>query len=162
MKPNFTRKRGEYKQGVFIPLNPQKVIMAENKQNQGSIIFRSSWERIFMSWLDRTDTVLKWASEPFAIPYMSPVDLRPHRYYIDFYFEGKSVNGTVKYLIEIKPKAETLPPVPPKRKTEKTLVNYQKRIETYQINQAKWEAARKFCEVNNLIFKIMTEEELLS
>ena len=161
MLPKFSRKRGEYKQGIYNPINPEKVIIAENKQNSGTIIYRSSWERIFMSWLDRTTSVIKWASEPFAIPYISPKDLKTHRYYVDFYFEGKALEGTIKYLVEVKPLAETKPPIPPKKKTEKSMFNYQKRIETYHVNQAKWESAKKFCSENSLIFKIITEEELI-
>jgi hypothetical protein len=155
------QKKGTPKKGNYIPTNPEKVILVENDQNRGSIIYRSSWERIFMHWCDVTESVIKWASEPFPIPYIKPTDFREHRYYIDFYFEAKSSNGyTKKYLIEIKPKHETLPPKPPKRKTEKSMENFQKRITTYQVNQAKWDSARKFANMNNMEFKIITEDEL--
>jgi hypothetical protein len=155
------QKKGKPKRGLYIPENPEKVILVENQQNGGNIEYRSSWERIFMVWCDKTSSVIKWSSEPFAIPYIKPTDYREHRYYIDFYFEALTPGGgTKKYLIEIKPKHETQPPKPPKRKTEKSMLNYQKRIDTYQVNQAKWESARKFAKQNNLEFMIITEEEL--
>ena len=155
------KKKGRPKQGIYIPENPNKVILVENQQNNGRIEYRSSWERQFMVWLDVTENVLRWASEPFAIPYIKPTDYKEHRYYIDFYMETKNTKGGVtKYLIEVKPKHETVPPVPPKSKTEKSMMNYQKRITTYQVNQAKWESARAFCKKNGLEFMIITEEEL--
>ena len=155
------QKKGKPKQGEYQPENPEKYIMVENDQNSGTIIFRSSWERIFMRWLDMNESVTKWASEPFAIPYIKPTDFREHRYYIDFYFECKTPDGGVKkYLIEIKPKHETQPPLPPKRKTEKSMMNFEKRKITYMVNQAKWEAARAFARQNKLEFMIITEDEL--
>jgi len=33
-------------------------------------------------------------------------------------------------------------------------------MKTYQVNQAKWEAAERFCQENGIIFKIITEKEL--
>jgi hypothetical protein len=154
-------KKGSPKQGMFIPTNVDKVILVENQQNKGTIIYRSSWERIFMSWCDRNPSVLRWASEPFAIPYIKPTDFREHKYYIDFYFEARTTSGGIKkYIVEVKPKAETEPPKMPKAKTEKAMMNYEKRIVTYQVNQAKWDAARQFCRVNGLEFVIITEEEL--
>jgi len=155
------QKKGKPKQGFFVPTNPKKVVLVENAQNNGMIVYRSSWERQFMVWLDVTPSVKRWASEPFPIPYIKPTDFREHKYYIDFYFEAVGKDGNiVKYMIEIKPKHETEPPKQPKKKTEKSMMNYQKRIETYQINQAKWESARAFAKANKLQFMIITEEEL--
>ena len=154
-------KKGRPKQGQFMPDNPEKYIMVENDQNQGKIIYRSSWERQFMSWLDLTTSVIKWNSEGVYVPYIKPTDNREHKYYIDFYFEAKNTKGgTTRYLIEIKPYAETQPPILPKRKTEKSMQNHQKRIVTYQVNQAKWESAREFARQNKVEFKIITEREL--
>lgn len=154
-------KKGKPKNGLYIPINPSKVIMVKNNQNKGVIEYRSSWERIFMYWCDITDNVIKWSSEPFAIPYIKPTDFKEHKYYIDFYFECKNNSGGIsKYIIEIKPKAEVSIPVAPKRKSEKSLINYQKRIETYQVNQAKWESARRFAKQNGIEFIIITEDEL--
>ena len=154
-------RKGKPKQGYYIPTYPKKYLMAENQQKNGLIVYRSSWERLFMYWCDHNESVIKWSSEPFAIPYTKPTDFKPHRYYIDFYFECTDSNGnSKKYIVEVKPLAETMPPKPPKRITDKSARNHEKRIETYNVNQAKWESARAFARINNLEFIIITEEEL--
>jgi len=67
----------------------------------------------------------------------------------------KSGNQVVK-LIEIKPYKQTKMPVAPKRKTKR----YDEECVTYIINQAKWEAAEKFCQDKNWQFHKLTEKEL--
>ena len=62
-------------------------------------------------------------------------------------------------MIEVKPMRETLEPKITKGKSRKTLINESM---TYVKNQAKWKAAREFCEDRKLEFKIMTEKELES
>ena len=44
--------------GIFKPKNKQKYI-----GNPDNVIFRSSWELSFMNFIDRSDVVVKWASE---------------------------------------------------------------------------------------------------
>ena len=68
--------------------------------------------------------------------------------------EGDSV---VRYLVEIKPSQQTKPPVESKRKKKSTMI-YEKI--TYAVNQAKWEAARKFANKRDMSFIILTENEL--
>jgi hypothetical protein len=43
------------------------------------------------------------------------------------------------------------------KKHKRTLLNESL---TYEVNKAKWESAMKFCEKNNIKFKIITEEDL--
>jgi hypothetical protein len=62
--------------------------------------------------------------------------------------------------MEIKPYAETLPPKQPTRKTEKSMMNYQRAIETYIKNQSKWQAAKEFANNNGIEFIVLTENEL--
>ena len=52
---------------------------------------------------------------------------------------------------------ETLEPKQTKGKSKKTMINESM---MYIKNQAKWKAAREFCEDRKLEFKIMTEREL--
>jgi hypothetical protein len=67
-------------------------------------------------------------------------------------------DGEIKrYIIEIKPKRQTVPPRNSPKKRTKTYINETK---TYAKNLAKWQAAEKFCMDNSLIFKIVTEKEL--
>jgi hypothetical protein len=69
-------------------------------------------------------------------------------------------NSVRKFAVEIKPYAQTQPPkISSKRKVlTESLKN---KVDTYVINQAKWEAARSFCSKNNMSFIILTEKELL-
>jgi hypothetical protein len=100
---------------------------------------------------------LEYASEELAIPYRSPVDGRIHRYFPDAYIKVKEPDGSIKkYLIEIKPHCQTLPPVQKNRKT-KSLMRQQAE---YIKNQAKWQAAQSFSESRGYTFTIITEKQL--
>lgn len=122
-----------------------------------NVVYRSLWELRFMKWCDTNDGVLEWGSEIVVIPYVSPVDNNIHRYFVDFYIKIKNKNDEIKkYIIEIKPKKFTVPPKMPSKKTKQ----YVDEVFQYTINQAKWNAARKYCEKTNLNFMILTENEL--
>ena len=110
-----------------------------------------------MKWCDTHDHILEWGSEEIIVPYRSPVDGRMHRYFVDFYIKVQGQTGVVKkYLIEIKPKKQTLEPKKPKRKTPRYITE----VTTYVTNQAKWEAAREGCADRRMEFLILTEEHL--
>lgn len=137
---------------IYKPSYPEKYIGDSNK-----IICRSSWERLFCRWCDYNENVIRWASEEFSIPYVSPKDNRVHRYYPDYLIEVKEKEGKIKkYIVEVKPKKQTLPPNKPTRVTK----SYIYESVTYAINQAKWNAAREFAKDNGVDFKIITEDEL--
>jgi hypothetical protein len=141
-----------YHQGVYTPKNPQKYI-----GNPNNIIYRSSWEKKVMLRFDTTPSILKWSSEEFVIPYVSPVDGRPHRYFVDFVVEYKTRDGKIKRAaVEVKPDAQTKLPATPKRMTKQ----FMESVETYAVNQAKWEAAKKWCANNGMEFIILTEYDL--
>ena len=100
--------------GLFKPKNPQKYI-GDHK----NIIYRSTWECKVMNWLDQKDDVISWASEEMAIPYISPVDGRWHRYFPDFLVKVKTRTGKLKTLmVEVKPKKQTKEPEKKKRVTK--------------------------------------------
>ena len=137
--------------GRFKPSNPAKY-----KGDPTNIIYRSLWERKFMVWCDRNLNVMEWGSEEIIVPYISPLDRKPHRYFPDFYVKSKGTDGRLrKRLIEIKPYAQTQQPKRG-RKTKKLL----KEIATYGVNQAKWKAAREYCRDRKMEFVILTEHEL--
>lgn len=141
-----------YKQGFFRPKYPQKY--AGDSTN---IVYRSGWERRVMQSLDENTAVIKWSSEEIVIPYISPVDNKMHRYFVDFYVEAKTVDGSIKtMLLEVKPAAQTQKPKQQQRRTKKFISE----VMTYGVNQAKWEAAKTFCENKGWEFKILTEHEL--
>lgn len=100
--------------GRYSPVNPKKY-----QGNPSNIIYRSLWERKFMKWCDMNSDVIKWGSEETVIPYISPIDNKIHRYFVDFYIQVRTKKGELKsYLIEVKPKKYTKPPdTNPKKKT---------------------------------------------
>jgi hypothetical protein len=110
-----------------------------------------------MKWCDGNPAIIEWGSEIVIIPYISPVDNRVHRYFVDFYVKVKSLDNKVqKYLIEIKPERFTKPPEIPARKTKKFIDE----VFQYGVNQAKWKAAFEFCEDRKMKFMILTEKDL--
>ena len=138
--------------GKYQPKNPQKY-----KGDPTNIIYRSLWERKFMVYCDSNQNILEWGSEELALPYRSPIDNKIHRYFPDFYIKVKESTGQIKkYLIEIKPKKQTIEPIPQKRKTK----GYIYEVYEYAKNQAKWKAAQEFCEDRQWEFKVLTEDEL--
>lgn len=140
-----------YRQGIYKPINTSKY-----KGDPTNIVYRSSWELKLFSWLDRSSACIQWASEEYYIPYVSPVDGKPHRYFVDVQATFIDSNGNKKtYVIEIKPFVQTQPP-----KNTKNKRVLMEATATYAVNQAKWEAAKKFCQERGYIFKIVTEYEL--
>ena len=132
--------------------NPRKYV-----GDPTNVIYRSLWELKFMKWCDNNASVLEWGSEEVVIPYLSPVDNRVHRYFVDFYIKVKDASGgTQKYLIEIKPAKFTQQPVKPKRITRRFI----EEVHTWGVNQSKWKNATEFCENRGWKFLIITEKEL--
>ena len=142
-------------QGFYTPINPEKYIGDVNQ-----IVFRSGWERKFMVRCDTDPSFLKWSSE-VPIPYISSIDGKKHRYFVDFIVQIKTKDENIKNLmIEIKPNKERFPPEPPKRKTDKTRARYMKEVLTYQRNQDKWKFAESYAEKRGMKFMVMDEYSL--
>ena len=138
--------------GKYQPTYPQKY-----KGDPTNIIYRSLWERKFMVYCDNNENILEWGSEEMCLPYRSPIDNRIHRYFPDFYIKVKESNGSIKkYLIEIKPKKQTIEPIPQKKKTKAYIYE----VYEYAKNQAKWMAAEEFCKDRGYEFKVLTEDDL--
>jgi len=137
-KPKLKKsKKGFHntKKGIFTPKNPDKFFVVKNKQNNGKITYRSSWEEKFMEWCDRNPFITKVISEGLAIPYIGK-DNKWHKYYPDFLLKYKDDI----MLIEIKPKSLT----------------------EDETNKRKFAAALKWSEQKNIKFIILTENELKS
>jgi len=142
--------------GFFTPSNPSKWIISKTGLGHGRIRYRSSWERKFMAWADRHPSVLKVASEEVVVPYISPIDGKRHRYYIDFYIEMVTKSGdVVRKLIEVKPRKETKKP-----RQKKNQRRYLEECRTYAVNQSKWVAAKGYAEAVGMEFVIMDEYSL--
>lgn len=138
--------------GKFNPTFPKKYI-----GNSSNIIYRSLWELKFLKYCDTNENILEYASEELAIPYRSPIDGKIHKYFPDVYIKVKESDGSIKkYLIEIKPYKQTMPPAKPKKQTK----GYIYEAYEYAKNQSKWEAAREYCKDKGWTFKVITEKEL--
>lgn len=140
------------KKGIFQPTHPEKC------KGKAIIYYRSSWECKFMRYLDLTDSVIEWSSESLPISYFNPIKQRVCRYYPDFLikYRGKDGEDHIE-LIEVKPFRETVAPKNHGNKKQSTLLM---ECRTWAVNQAKWEAAKKFCAQQNITFRLMTEKEL--
>jgi len=130
---------------------------AKYKGDITNIVYRSLWELKFMKWCDSSVSVVEWGSETVIIPYLSPIDNKVHRYFVDFYIKVRTkANNIEKYLIEIKPEKFTKPPEIPKKKTKRFIDE----VFQYGVNDAKWKAAFEFCKDRNMKFVILTEKDL--
>ena len=119
--------------GKYTPQNKEKFL------SKRSPVYRSLWERRFMLYCDKSVNILEWDSESIHIPYISPKDNRWHNYFPDFYIKYMDKNNDeVTALIEIKP-------------------YFQKK---WDVNIAKWDACQKYCNEQNMDFKVLTEREL--
>lgn len=124
-------KRSHFK-GKYTPKNPEKY-----SGNVKQIIYRSSWERLFMVYCDKKPEIWNWSSEEVKISYI--LDGKNRTYYPDFWVDMIDKNGNrVEKLVEIKP-------------------HYQR---TMKVNKAKWSAAEEYCRDNDMEFLVMTEKEL--
>ena len=134
--------------GLYRPTNPKKYV-----GNTKQIVYRSLLERRFMRYCDLNQDILYWASEELPVRYYNPLDKKYHRYFPDFVV--KTVNND-KYMIEIKPSRQAVKPKPPKKKTK----SYMRESFEYIKNQAKWQAAKSYCDDNGMKFKLITEKDL--
>jgi hypothetical protein len=101
-KNNLPKKNSRTKNGYYKPIFPEKYVGDLNK-----IIYRSDWERKFMSFMDRHPDVVNWSSEPEpGIPYLDPISMRERTYFPDFLMKRKTESGFEIFLIEVKPKKD--------------------------------------------------------
>ena len=120
------------------------------------VFFRSLWERQAFRWLDENPQVAKWSSEEVVIPYKCKTDGRIHRYFVDLKVTFQEGNKT--YLIEIKPKKETIPPRI--TKASRPSKKYIQEVMKYAKNISKWEAATEYARDNLWEFQVWTEDDL--
>tara|TARA_R110002051_G_scaffold238539_1_gene299297 strand:+ start:608 stop:1057 length:450 start_codon:yes stop_codon:yes gene_type:complete len=143
------KKYTKYKQGVYKPTKKYK--------GYNNPVYRSSWELRFFRWCDNNPNVLQWTSESTIIPYISPIDNKAHRYFVDNTIVIKESDKLVKYVIEIKPKKQTVKPKTHGNKKQSTIL-YENIM--YVTNLAKWEAADRWCKKHGYKFQILTEDHL--
>lgn len=160
IKANKPNPRGTFRQGYYKPTNADKYIGDISK-----IIYRSSWEYRFCRYCDHTPEVVKWSSEPVAIPYFSPLDdpakAKPRSYYVDFYMRVRKGDKYIDYLAEVKPSSQLEKPILEgvKHSTQK-LKNYNYALQTWITNRAKFAAATQYAEQRGCKFILVTDEFL--
>ena len=131
----------------FTPKNIKKYIGDASK-----IVCRSLWERNVCKFCDETPSIMKWSFEEVIVPYVNPLDKKFHNYFPDFIIQFK-VNEEIKtWMVEVKPKKQTYLKENASKKEKIAWIT----------NSAKWEAAKKYCEKNNMEFKIITEKEIFT
>lgn len=141
------------KHTLFQPKNPEKY-----KGDINKIVSRSSYETKFYKWCDTNDNIISWNSEGLVIPYFDPIKNKQRRYFVDVLFKCICSDNIERvYAVEIKPYNQTIPPRKSKRKSKNTII---KENTVWITNQAKWKAAKKYCELKGWYFKIVTEREL--
>lgn len=140
LKPS---KSSRYQQG-YINVESCKKIFESIKRDK--IIYRSSYERKFIAWLENCKEVKHWGSECIKIPYLYD-DQKWHNYYPDYFVEFKDGR---KMLVEIKPSSQTRPP----QGRNSWYTN------EYKKNIYKWKAAKEFCDNKGYIFRIFTEKTI--
>jgi hypothetical protein len=151
VKPN-----GEYRSGKYDPKNPEKYI-----GDIHNIIYRSSWEYRFCMYCDTNDAILKWSSEPVAIDYYNPLDKKEHKYNVDFYIKVlKEDQQTQDWIIEIKPDNQTKKPLYEGIMTVAKLKSYNRNMQIWITNQAKFKAARDWAEKRDYRFGVIGEDFL--
>ena len=75
-----------------------------------------------------------------------------HNYYPDFLIQFQNKNGIHNWMVEVKPKKQTMLKENASKKDKFTWI----------VNNCKWNAAKTYCDKNNIVFKIITEKELFS
>ena len=139
--------------GRYKPQNPNKY-----DGDPTTIIYRSLLERRFMVYCDTKSHILKWSSEEVVIPYVSPIDNRYHRYFVDFMIQYRDGVGALRtVLVEVKPKSQTSPPKRPEGKLTRRFLT---EVKTWGVNEAKWKAAVEYCKDRKWHFQLITEKEL--
>lgn len=146
------RRNGQFRQGFYKPLNPHKYIGDPN-----TIIYRSSWEHKFCISCDINPNIIKWSSEPIAIPYHNIITKKSAKYYVDFFIMVKKGEDLCKYIVEVKPSSQLKKPVFEGNQTEKKLKSYNWLLKAYIMNKCKFEAAQIYAKGQGWEFVICTE-----
>lgn len=137
-------RNSRYQQGY---INPESCKKLFPQLKHDKIIYRSSYEKKFIYWLENSPEVEYWGSECVKIPYFYIRDGKTHTYYPDYFV--KMIDGTCM-VIEIKPSSQTKKPI-----NENSWVSRE-----YIKNMCKWKATKEFCTAKGYQFKILTEKTI--
>ena len=106
-----------------------------------------------MNFCDNNPNVVNWGSEVLRIPYRNPITKKNTIYIPDFIVSYVDRNGRPHTeVIEIKPLKES---VMERARSPRDKI-------MLAINMAKWQAAQAFCANNNMVFRLVTEQQLFA
>lgn len=160
--------KGKYISGYYVLRNKNKYI-----SNPDQIVYRSSLELKFCTFMDINPKVVRWGSEVVSIPYVGPdkdpitKQLKKHTYHIDFYVEMEDPRNPAnmeRLLIEVKPHIETMriinnqPPQKPAKSTPTSLRNWEYAIKEFLKNKHKWIHAQEYARKRSMKFLVVTEQ----
>lgn len=137
------KKNSKYHQGCLDPKVLKKYYASMKNE---PVIYRSGLELQFIQFCEGNPNILRWASEPIAIPYYNRLAKKERNYYPDYIIEN---NKGEKTIVEIKPDEQTHKP----HENDSAWLK-----EQWIINIDKWQSAKKFAESNNMKFIIITEK----
>ena len=145
-------KNNKYFQGIYTPINKEKYM------GQANPVYRSALERDFFLFFDNNPNVTAWVSEGIVVPYYNEIDKKVHNYFVDLIAAIKDETGKIqKYLIELKPFAQTQPPKQSNSKKSSTVL-YEQLM--WHKNQCKWKAASDYAAKKGMKFIVLTEKYL--
>jgi hypothetical protein len=140
--------------GNFKPDHPEKYA-----GDASNIVYRSRIELRYMQYLDHHPDIIQWASEELHLPYISPKDHMQHRYFPDLLVKKRNSDGTTRVMmIELKHSSDLKEPQPPKNPQGRR--RFLAETITWNVNQAKWAAAKAYCADRGWEFCVMSEKEL--
>lgn len=160
------KQSNKYHQGLFIPVNKDKVIKLNS---QGGLYYRSGLEQKMMIYLDNNSKIINWGAEHLKIPYSKTewvseaqeYKTTEHTYYPDFYYELKREDGTIsKVVAEVKPYSETTEPKLSQNPSSKQMKNFEYALKMYNKNLSKWSYMIDYCKKKDFEFIIITEKVL--
>ena len=139
--------------GNYKLINPSKYI-----GDPTSINWKSLWERKVCRYLDVNENIIRWGYEPVKIPYFSHVHKKIKKYIPDFIVETKRKDGSIETtVLEVKPLSQSVKPQKGKKQSKKSFL---RETIQYEVNQAKWKQAKRFCDQQGWLFKVVTEKDL--
>lgn len=140
--------------GKYTPKNPQKY-----KGDPTNIFYRSRIELRYMQYIDGHDDIIEWNSEETIVQYISPKDLKVHRYFPDLWMRIRDSDGTTRTLmVELKHSSDLREPKPPAKPQGRR--RFIGEMITWDINHAKWAAAENYCKDRGWTFMVLSEKQL--